>query len=648
MVDSKTPTWRFAPTGGGAEYGKSPGQHYFANDAVTKMVREVLQNSLDHPSRGVDTVDVTFKLIHVAPDEISAAELKPHIEASLAEVTRDRDTEAMKHYQKMLQAISQPEIPCLAITDSGTTGLQGPNWRNLIFREGTPTNSSGQAKGGSFGIGKNAPFNLSSCNTVIYSTRYVSIPAKGRVQHMAGRSQLVSHDDPDNPEDPDHKLQQIGFLGLHDMRPNLPVEGPQTPQPFLLNQQGTGVFIVSFDTSIHHDWVNETAKATVTQFFYAIHARKMTVTIEGDPGTETRVISHDTMDIELENCAPNDPTRHYYQAITENGPVPTIPTGRLDQMGSLQVWTSTAKGAPRRTAHINRRGMLITEARTFSDNPFYPSGGTGWPHWCAVTMAHDEGADEFIRRMEPPAHDSIHYRQLRDPNEREAAMLELRHQREQITEMIRTRIDAELGKASTNVDELAELFPDVPDLGQGIHDLKWHERQHTERPNDIVDVVPEESEENDRVDDPEGTQETETPHEPSGEGHGGGHSPFSEPENRPASPKPTDNAIRHTRIIRTGPSTLVMSFTTPSQPMESIRFGIRSAGEQYQKREMDIPFQGTPQTDNFLVKATMEGDSLVVSGPPDTPVVLHLQLDSEEAPYHSYSIVQIQHEPQPA
>ena len=63
---------------------------------------------------------------------------------------------------------------------------------------------------------------------------------------------------------------------------------------------------------------------------------------------------------------------------------------------------------------------------------------------------------------------------------------------------------------------------------------------------------------------------------------------------------------------------------------------------------MNIPIQGTPQTDNLLVKATMEGDTLVVSGPPDTPVVLHLQLASEEAPYHSYSIVQIQRKPQAA
>ena len=80
----------------------------------------------------------------------------------------------------MFTAISEPTISCLAITDSGTTGLRDDNWRNLIFREGTPTNTGSQTKGGSFGFGRNAPFNLSDCNTVIYSTRYTSLRGQGQ------------------------------------------------------------------------------------------------------------------------------------------------------------------------------------------------------------------------------------------------------------------------------------------------------------------------------------------------------------------------------------------------------------------------------------------------------------------------------------
>lgn len=642
MAPSTEITWRFAPTSGGAEQGNSPGQHYFVNDAVTKTVRELLQNSIDRPDKGIETVEVTIQLIQATPDDIKAGDLKGHIESSLAEVRKDRDSDSIERYNLMLSTLSRPYIPCLAIIDSGTTGLQGDNWRNLIFREGTPTKAEGQTRGGSFGFGKNAAFNLSTCNTVIYSTRYVSIPAKGRVEHLAGRSQLVSHDD---PQQRDGRLQQTGFLAVHppEERPNQPVEGVSIPQLFRLAHQGTGVFIVGFDTDIYHDWVDETAKATVTQFFYAIQTRKMAVTIDGGLGVQPRLINHDTLAIELENCPENDPTRFYYQALIDSEPVLTAQSGRLEQMGQLSVWISTEKNAPRRTAHINRRGMLITDSRTGSENPFYPYGGRGWPHWCAVTMAHDEQADAFIRRMEPPAHDAIHYRQLRDRGRQQVAEQELREQREQITALVKERIDQSLTAAKDNVDELAELFPDMPDLSQGVHNLNWRERPLMARADNIVDVV-DASEEKELVQDEEGTSDIETRREQRSDGRGGGPNNFDEPETRKASPKPHDNAIRHVRLIRTSPGELVMTLTTPSAKVESLRFSIKAAGEQYQKHEDVVRISDVKQISNLLVTTRLEDDAIVISGPPDTPVTLRLSLDSEEAPYHSYSISQIQNQ----
>ena len=570
----------------------------------------------------------------------------------------------IERYKQILSMLNRPAIPCLAIIDSGTSGLQGDNWRNLIFREGTPTAAEGQTKGGSFGFGKNAPFNLSTCNTVIYSTRYVSIPARGRVEHLTGRSQLVSHDD---PEQTGTRLQQTGFLAIHppEGRPNQPLEGTSIPRLFRLAQQGTGIFIAGFDTDIYHDWAEETAKAAVTQFFYAIHTRKMAVTIQRSPDSEPRLINHDTLGIELENCPEDDPTRFYYQALVNNESALTNPSGRLEQMGRLQIWISTAKDSPRRTAHINRRGMLITDARTPADNPFYPHGGRGWPHWCAVTMAHDEKTDAFIRRMEPPAHDAIHYRQLRDRNRQQMAGQELREQREQITALVKARINEALTEASSNVNELADLFADMPNLSQGVHELNWREQRLTERANDIVDVV-NESDERDQSQDNDGDSEVETDGRTPGEGQGDGQGDsegdgqgdgegdsqgdsqedgatnFDEPERRKASPKPSDNAIRHARLIRANPGELVMTFTIPSAKLESLRFGIRVAGEQYQKHEDTIRITDVRQISNLLVTAKVEDNAIVVSGPPDTPVTLRLALESEDAPYQSYSIFQIQ------
>jgi hypothetical protein len=550
MTDLPQRSWRFAPTGGGAEQGNNPGQQYFANDAVTKMVRELLQNSLDHPEPGIDTVHVNFKLITLSPDDIAADQLKHHIQASLEEVRHNQDPDTTEHYQRMLTAISGPAISCLAITDSGTTGLQHDNWRNLIFREGTPTNTGGQTKGGSFGFGKNAPFNLSDCNTVIYSTRYTSRRARGRVQRMTGRSQLVTHDDPVNPTT---RLQNTGFLAVHQPdQLNQPIQGPQVPEPFTLTEAGTGVFVVAFDTRRYHNWADLTAQATVTQFFHAILNGHLVVTIEQQQG-KTRTIAQDTLEIELDGLPPQDPTRYYVQAVQEDTPQLTSPSGRLGQMGQLKVWINTTQGAPRRTAHVNRRGMLITQERRFGSNPFYPSGGTGWPNWCAVTVANDEDADRFIRRLEPPAHDAIHHRQLRHPEEQRAAETELRQQRDEITRMVRERIQDTMKDATQNVEELADLFPDLPDLSQGTHDLKWRTRITPETPDNTVNTA-DESDDADPQDDPDGDIEREgQPPPEAGGGGGGGPNTFTDPETRPASPSQSESTMRDARIMRTSP-----------------------------------------------------------------------------------------------
>ncbi len=635
MTIASSPSWHFAPTGGGAEQGNSAGQHHFTNEAVTQTVREVLQNSVDHPDPGIDTIEVKFRLIELQPEDAGMPQLKRHIESSLLEVTKDKDTEAVRHYQRMIKTVSQPVIPCLAITDSGTTGLQGINWRNLIFREGTPTNAEGRTKGGSYGFGKNAPFNLSECNTVLYSTRYVSTAKKGRVEHLAGRSQLVTHN---NPEQPEERLQQTGFWAIHSETPNQPVQGTDIPQPLRLEQKGTGIFIVGFDKDIYPNWAAETAQAVVTQFFHAIHTRRLAVVIKENPYALPRVIDYNSLPIELDNLPPDRPTRHYWQAITDNDPVLTQPSGRLDQMGQLQVWISTAKGAPRRTAHINRRGMLITDERTHSTNPFYPSGGTGWPEWCAVTIAQDESTEAYIRAMEPPAHDAIKYGQLRDSNRKRAAEREVRAQREQITRLIKERIEDTLTEANSNVEELAELFPDLPDIRQGTHDLKWKERQYHEPSSNIVD-------ETSAIEDPDsepGTLDPEGDHRESSEREDENDENFNEPEIPRTSPKPDEHTIRHARIIRTGPDELAMTFTTPPQPTGTIRFRIKAAGEQYQKYEESIPLAGITQTGSLLTKAGLNGNIIEVTAPPDTPVTLRLTLDSGTAPYHSYSIAQFQ------
>ncbi len=623
--DHRAPSWRFAPTGGGAEQGNNPGQAYFANDAVVQMVRETLQNSLDHPEPGLGAVAVTFRLVDITPGDIQADQLARHIGASLQEARSGGDPDSTARYEEMQQAIAKRRIPCLAVIDENTTGLRDENWRNLIIREGAPANTGsqtrgaqareGQTKGGSFGFGKNAPFNLSACGTVLYSTRYVGQTRKGRVCHAMARSQLMTHSDPDGEND---RLQSAGFLAMHQEGLNSPVAGPDIPAAFQLGQSGTGVFIIGFDDGKCPDWPERIGRTVVSQFLLAVHHGKLSVRIEPGGSWPARQIDRHTLDTELETLDERNPARRYHRAIMSK-PELTEPSGRLRQMGALRVWIDTSsRDAPRRVAHFNRRGMLITDSRQTSENPFHAAGGTGWQPWCAVTMADDEETDRQLRRMEPPAHDAVHPGQLRDPAERQEMEGELRRHREQIIAFVKGRIDDRNRMDTTNIEELAELFPDLPDLGQGT-EIKWTEKMHKEDAGQPIETD---------------AKEKKPPGPPV---PGTDRAVNPNPE---ATPGPTALVLREGRIIRTGARELIMTFLMPPGAAETVRFGLRAAGEQYQQNEEQVAVSEVRKVGDMLADARLENGQIAVTAPPNTRVTLEITLGEPDGGYRSYRLYQ--------
>ena len=122
MTEESQPKWRFAPTSGGYEQANSAGQYHFAADAFTKMVREVLQNSLDHHQNGLGPVTVTFKLATINPEDIFSNSLLPNIQAANQELSNDAEPDTQTHYTRMKELLTADTIQTLAIIDSNTTG----------------------------------------------------------------------------------------------------------------------------------------------------------------------------------------------------------------------------------------------------------------------------------------------------------------------------------------------------------------------------------------------------------------------------------------------------------------------------------------------------------------------------------------------
>ena len=211
------PSWQFPPRNGGIDYIQDPSSAYFKDDPLPKLVREVVQNSLDAKKQGLaDPVKVSFIETSVDPSLIGASELKQHLYACMKRVQDEGLPNIQTDYVKALETLDSNQISCLRIVDSGTTGLKGASWNRLVVQEGG-VYKLGSAPGGSYGIGKNAVFNVSDLRTVFYSTRYVT-PREGRAAKLPGKATLMTHA---NPKKGIEDLQHIGFL-RHARRPAYP------------------------------------------------------------------------------------------------------------------------------------------------------------------------------------------------------------------------------------------------------------------------------------------------------------------------------------------------------------------------------------------------------------------------------------------
>ena len=626
--DNPHPHWRFAPNQGGAEQGANPGQKHFSADAFTNMVREVLQNSLDHHEPGVDGVRVTFRTLSIPAEDIQASQLLEHVRPSLREAQAGQNPDTTTHYSEMEAALTINQIPCLAIVDENTTGLQGDNWRNLIFREGMPQNTGKVTKGGSVGLGKHASFNLSACNTVIYSTRYVAKAARGKVSHMAGRSQLMTHADPSGSHG---RLRDVGFLGNHENSGyNEPISGPDIPEAFRLQNSGTGVFIIGFKRERFPDWTNLATREILQNFFYAIHTGNLEVHLQDqDAGTQS-ILDQKSLDADMEQLGEKNPSRQYFQAI-RGEPLETNPSGKLGPSRRMTAWINTNRNAPKKLAHLNRRGMLITDVRRSRENPLMPYGGGSWSPWCAVTMAADEETDRFLRRMEPATHNAIHPGELQDPTEQDDATVELRHHRDQIAELIRSRIEKDGATKSSNITELAELFPNLQ-IDQGT-DMEWREIEFQQEKNQAEELPGQEPDDDD--DNDEG--ETKTP---SGENPSDTKDESTRNRKGKKTPGETEDTplLDSSRIIRISPNSFAASFTMPDVRNNTLRFSLRTAGEQHQRNEERVRVRNVIQAGDLLTQATIKDGDIIVQAPPQTHIALMISTEEPEKRYSGYKL----------
>lgn len=452
--------WKFPPTNGGKEDGwNDPGIALFTGAPLSSLARETIQNSLD--ARRVDTqpVEVVFEVLSLGADEVGGVELREAVVASAHAADELGDIGARQALVEARDMLGLSKFPCLRVSDRNTTGLLEKNWHALVKIQGLSQKEGRLGAGGSYGIGKYAPFAVSALRTVFYWTCYEENGVT--VEKFQGKAVLMSHGDATN------RTQGTGFYGIKEACDALPGSAP--PQIRILDVQGhplpgTSVLITGFNEE--RNWQRRIASSVIENYFYAIDKGNLKVMVEPDSNvaglTEFEIDSgtlagwFERLEDKSASEKEEDGTalkraKAYWKLV--NGGIEPMEKQDHD-LGHCKLFIRVGEGLHRGVALIRRTGMLVTDRQDglirFSMHQ----------EFAAMCIFEDPSGNELLRRMENPQHDQFEPERLPE-EEREKG----RNALARITKWIREEIRKQAGPRDTGkavaLSELNALLPDL-------------------------------------------------------------------------------------------------------------------------------------------------------------------------------------------
>jgi len=351
------------------------------------IARESIQNSLDAKRAGETAVHVTFERFNIQKREVPGlAELVSVIQAA-KEFSKDED-KSEQEYGTALRVLNDDSISILKISDYNTTGLTGDDelqsggWYKLL--ETTGANSMSGDGGGSFGIGKGAPFAASLLRTVYYST----INDKDEFK-FAGKARISSFRNPEG--DIRHGIGQYGEEVIG--RGVKSVTDPNTlPEYFRRDVRGTDVYVLGYRTN-ENDWTSLLLNSILNNFWAAIHFGELTVDLKENGELKYQINSETLGDLMAEFAAGDSDSYEYYQAVIN----PTVyEQGELSLLKDVELYIRLGENLPKDVQLMRKTKMSITKIENYRvlTEPYV-----------AVFICKSKAGNELLRALEPPTHD---------------------------------------------------------------------------------------------------------------------------------------------------------------------------------------------------------------------------------------------------
>ena len=379
--------WNFPSNNYGQILGiADSGIETFKGTPIKSLAREICQNSLDAALDNNEPTRIEFKAFEIDPRQIpDYTNLEDALKRALDFWSQQQSDKAKTFFKKALEVIHKPAITCLRISDFNTSGLVGSReeynspWCNLTKSSGASDKSG--SNGGSFGIGKFAPYACSALRTVFYSTI-----DKDDVCASQGVSRLTSFKNKKN-----EITQGTGFYGNDKNSPMYKQYSLDPAYSRNAENSGTDIYITAFTGD--KEWQHQMVASVLDGFLYAIYNGTLVVDVDGI------IISKDTLaDLMISHKEYfNEHADEYYQALTDEKLARTFTKELTDDpvaVGKLTLRLIIMPSFNRRVAMIRQTGMKIKDKGNI--NGLIPFAGT--------LFIEGDAINSYLRSLENPQH----------------------------------------------------------------------------------------------------------------------------------------------------------------------------------------------------------------------------------------------------
>ena len=390
--------WNFPSNNFGTLNGiGEAGIETFKGAPYRSLAREICQNSLDARASQSKPVRVVFSLASWQRKEIPGyTELRDSISHCLEFWKEQGNKKTVDFFTDAESVFSAFSIDILRVSDYNTTGLTGSNkeynspWQDLVKASGV--SSKGGSSGGSFGIGKSAPFACSRLRTVFYATKDIN-----GLEAFQGIARLVSFREKGPYRDHDSITTGIGYYGETEKNSAIR-ECRSLETGYRRNEPGTDVYVLGFMPS--HDWKREMVKAILEDFLLAIYLHNLEVTV-----ADTQITAA-TLGKITEEYKEEAPTAYNYYLVLTSPDTNTV-SGDFNGLGTVELRILIQNGLHRQVMMCRMNGMKIFDKKHI----------TASIEFAGICLLKDERINSYFREMENPQHNAWEPERHSNPTE---------------------------------------------------------------------------------------------------------------------------------------------------------------------------------------------------------------------------------------